>query len=86
MSFFFVLYTDVLQHSVSQSWNKTLYNHRPLELNEDDHERVCLVPKEKVSFLLEIHMLFSNQLIDSFPTILSPYIGLHFLFLIGCEL
>ncbi|KAL6207452.1 hypothetical protein ACLB2K_018410 [Fragaria x ananassa] len=37
----------VLQHSVSQSWNKTLYDHRPLELNEDDHERVCLVPKEK---------------------------------------
>ena len=25
-----------------------LYDHRPLELNEDDYARVCLIPKFKV--------------------------------------
>jgi DNA (cytosine-5)-methyltransferase 1 len=28
--------------------NKMLYDHRPLKLNVDDHERVCRIPKEKV--------------------------------------
>ncbi|KAM5548199.1 DNA (cytosine-5)-methyltransferase CMT3-like [Rosa sericea] len=27
--------------------NEMLYDHRPLKLNADDHERVCRVPKEK---------------------------------------
>lgn len=25
-----------------------LYDHRPLQLNEDDHQRVCQIPKRKV--------------------------------------
>ncbi|KAL6221550.1 hypothetical protein ACLB2K_004946 [Fragaria x ananassa] len=29
------------------SLNEILYDHRPLKLNVDDHERVCHVPKEK---------------------------------------
>lgn len=27
-----------------------LYDHRPLQLNEDDNERVCRIPKKKVLF------------------------------------
>ncbi|KAM5553603.1 DNA (cytosine-5)-methyltransferase CMT3-like [Rosa sericea] len=37
----------MLQLSVSEPWNETLYDHRPLKLNEDDYARVCLVPKKK---------------------------------------
>ncbi|KAF9599806.1 hypothetical protein IFM89_001752 [Coptis chinensis] len=31
----------------SSSSNARLYDHRPLKLNQDDYERVCLVPKSK---------------------------------------
>ncbi|GAB2279436.1 hypothetical protein Dimus_014076, partial [Dionaea muscipula] len=29
------------------SQRPTLYDHRPLQLNEDDYQRVCQIPKEK---------------------------------------
>lgn len=35
---------DVLEHS--------LYDHRPLCLNQDDYERACAIPKKKVCFSL----------------------------------
>ncbi|XP_050375601.1 DNA (cytosine-5)-methyltransferase CMT3 [Argentina anserina] len=35
-----------LKFNLSKS-NEILYDHRPLNLNVDDHERVCFVPKEK---------------------------------------
>ena len=28
-----------------------LYDHLPLKLNEDDFDRVCFIPKKKVSLL-----------------------------------
>lgn len=31
--------------------DRLLFDHRPLELNSDDYERVCRIPKKKVFFL-----------------------------------
>lgn len=32
----------------NQELHETLYDHRSLELNPDDYERVCQIPKRKV--------------------------------------
>lgn len=34
------------------SHKSILYDHRPHKLNQDDYERVCLVPKFKVGYFL----------------------------------
>ena len=37
--------------------NDLLFDHRPLELNEDDYQRVCRIPKKKVFFTLNLNQI-----------------------------
>lgn len=37
--------------SESKPREQMLYDHRPLELNKDDYQRVCRVPKKKVLYV-----------------------------------
>ncbi|KAK9935518.1 hypothetical protein M0R45_022619 [Rubus argutus] len=37
----------LLGSSKSEPYNMTLYDHRPLKVNDDDYARICLIPKEK---------------------------------------
>ncbi|GLU19509.1 hypothetical protein SLE2022_357570 [Rubroshorea leprosula] len=38
---------DILGSSDAQSAKSMLFDHRPLELNKDDYQRVCQIPKQK---------------------------------------
>lgn len=42
---------------------RQLFDHRPLQLNEDDYQRVCAIPKKKVYFIFLaqafLHFTFS---------------------------
>ena len=40
--------------------NDLLFDHRPLELNDDDYQRVCQIPKRKVFF--NIYLFIFNQI------------------------
>lgn len=46
----------------SEQKERLLYDHRPLELNSDDYQRACRIPKRKV---LVMDMLFSYRCISS---------------------
>lgn len=60
ISFFFPIYVDVASFigaAKNASSSQMLYDHRPLKLNNDDYQRVCHIPKKKVSLpcLLLLH-------------------------------
>jgi len=38
--------------SKPKSSKNLLYDHRPLELNADDYQRVCRIPQKKVLFMV----------------------------------
>lgn len=41
---------DIVNFFAGLELNDLLFDHRPLELNEDDYQRVCRIPKKKVFF------------------------------------
>lgn len=47
-----LLFSDVFGYRDTKKNNDSsksiLYDHRPLQLNQDDYERVCLIPRVKV--------------------------------------
>ena len=47
------LFVDVVNLSSAQMASRPslLYDHRPFQVNNDDYERVCCIPKRKVLFL-----------------------------------
>ena len=52
---FYFCYVDLFDSEASaksSSQMKMLYDHIPLRLNEDDYERVCQIPKEKVQLFV----------------------------------
>lgn len=40
-----------MSHGEQEIQKSVLYDHRPIQLNEDDYYRVCQVPRRKVGWL-----------------------------------
>jgi hypothetical protein len=54
-----------------------LYDHRPYKLNNDDYERVCLIPKKKVPYLeLILYTVILSLLLPvNFNCAFLPFLG-----------
>lgn len=54
------MYATLLILFAGLELNDLLFDHRPLELNDDDYQRVCQIPKRKVFF--NIYLFIFNQI------------------------
>lgn len=69
----------------SNSTNDVLYDHHPLNLNKDDYQRVCMIPKKKVHHLQPIDHFFFHFSFLFLPFVFVSWVALnlsqHFFFL-----
>lgn len=52
--------SDMITHTATANGQSPhmLYDHQPLQLNDDDYERVCRIPKKKVYIRVTFLTLF----------------------------
>jgi hypothetical protein len=51
------MYATLLILFAGLELNDLLFDHRPLELNDDDYQRVCQIPKRKVFFNIYLFLI-----------------------------